>query len=208
MNHFAHLSLAQPTVESTVGNLLGDFARGLDQQKLPPAVYAGLLNHRAVDRFTDAHPRVRAMKNAFSPARRRFAGIALDIYFDHLLLTHWPRFERRNPDALIADLYRRMAAGRAMMPGENMRRVTQRMIDYDWFGSYRDLDAVAESLDRVAARIRFANRFGNAIEELTANCALIEDGFFEFYPALQRHVAELAIETPLRGPRGRSNLAN
>ena len=96
MNHFAHLVLSQPTVESTVGNLLGDFARGLDQSTLSPAVLAGLKNHRAVDRFTDNHPKVNALKQCFSKKRRRFAGIALDVYFDHLLMRHWHQFDQRN----------------------------------------------------------------------------------------------------------------
>ncbi len=201
MNHFAHLVLAQPTLESTVGNLLGDFARGLDPQQLSPSVRAGLLNHRAVDRFTDSHPRVIEMKRAFSDRRRRFAGIALDIYFDHLLINHWESFDGRDLDNLIGEFYRRMSAGRALMPGENMRRVTRRMIEYDWFGSYRHHDAVAESLDRVAARIRFDNGFANAIEELERNRDMIRDGFFEFYPDLKAHVGELALETPERQGR-------
>ena len=195
MNHFAHLVLSQPTLESTVGNLLGDFARGVDAERLPPAVRAGLDNHRAVDRFTDTHPRVVEMKRAFSHKRRRFAGIALDIYFDHLLIRHWDRFERRDLDGLIGEFYRRMDAARDLMPGENMRRVTRRMIEYDWFGSYRDLDAVAESLDRVAARIRFRNDFADAIEDLLHNREMIREGFLEFYPQLRAHVTELALET-------------
>jgi acyl carrier protein phosphodiesterase len=194
MNHFAHLVLSRPTVESTVGNLLGDFARGVDPAALPAPVRAGLLNHREVDRFTDSHPLVREMKQGFSRKRRRFAGIALDIYFDHLLLEHWQKFEQGALEVAITGFYRRMAAGQSMMPGENMRRVTRRMIEYDWFGSYRDVDAVAESLDRVAGRIRFANDFDNAIEELQRNHDFIRDGFLEFYPQLQRHVEEQAIE--------------
>jgi acyl carrier protein phosphodiesterase len=194
MNHFAHLVLAQPTVESTVGNLLGDFARGVDAGSLPPPVRAGLLNHRAVDRFTDNHPLVCEMKRGFSRRRRRFAGIALDIYFDHLLIQHWEQFEARALDAVIDACYQRMAAGQALMPREEMRRTTRRMIEYDWFGSYRDLDAIAESLDRVASRIRFVNRFDNAIEDLLANEARIREAFLEFYPQLQRHVREQGIE--------------
>jgi len=195
MNHFAHLVLAQPTVESTVGNLLGDFARGVDADALAPTVRAGLLNHRAVDRFTDSHPLVLEMKRGFSRERRRFAGIALDIYFDHLLIDYWERFEQRPLEGLISGFYRRMAAGQALMPGQDMRRVTRRMIEHDWFGSYRELDAIAASLDRVAARIRFANRFAHAIEDLQRNDELIRQGFLEFYPQLRRHVAEQAIET-------------
>jgi acyl carrier protein phosphodiesterase len=194
MNHFAHLVLAQPTVESTVGNLLGDFARGVDQQQLTPAIMAGLRNHRAVDRFTDNHPLVQEMKSGFSSQRRRFAGIALDIYFDHLLINHWDSFEQRSLAYLIVRFYQRMAEGQEMMPGENMRRVTKRMIEYDWFGSYRGIDAIAESLDRVAERIRFANQFNNAIEDLQRNHDMIRDGFFEFYPQLQQHVLAQAIE--------------
>jgi acyl carrier protein phosphodiesterase len=70
------------------------------------------------------------------------------------------------------------------------------MIDYDWFGSYRDADAIAEALDRVAARIRFANDFDNAIEDLQRHHDLIRDGFFEFYPQLQQHITEQGLEAP------------
>jgi acyl carrier protein phosphodiesterase len=134
------------------------------------------------------------MKSGFSSQRRRFAGIALDIYFDHLLINHWDSFEERSLVDLIAGFYQRMTEGQEMMPGENMRHVTGRMIEYDWFGSYRELGAIAESLDRVAGRIRFANRFDNAIEDLQRNHDMIRDGFFEFYPQLQQHVLAQAIE--------------
>jgi len=87
-----------------------------------------------------------------------------------------------------------MAEGRKMMPHADMQRVTKRMIEYDWFGSYRHIDAVAEALDRVAGRIRFANDFDNAIEDLQRSHEMIEQGFLEFYPQLQRHVTEQAIE--------------
>ena len=194
MNHFAHLVLAQDTVASTVGNLLGDFARGLDTQSLPAAVMAGLLNHRAVDRYTDAHSLVVEMKSRFSPQRRRFAGIALDIYFDHLLISHWQSFEQRDLATTIDAFYRRMQKGQALMPGEDMRSVTARMVRYDWFGSYADLDRVAESLDRVAMRIRFENNFANAIEDIAQNQDFIRDGFLEFYPQLQAHISELGLE--------------
>ncbi len=195
MNHFAHLVLAQPTLESTVGNLLGDFARGVDQRTLPPAVRAGLHNHRAVDRYTDQHPLVREMRRRFSPQRRRFAGIALDIYFDHLLINYWEQLEHRQLDPLIETFYRRMSTGRSLMPNENMRQVTRRMVDYDWFGSYREIAAVADALDRVARRIRFANAFDNSIEELLRNETEIRAGFLEFYPELRRHVDELGLES-------------
>ena len=194
MNHFAHLVLSQPTLESTVGNLLGDFARGLDQSALDPAVLAGLNNHRAVDRFTDSYIRATGIKQCFSPDRRRFAGIALDVYFDHLLMNHWLEFDARNLNDVIEEFYARMESGQALMPGSEMRRVTSRMIADDWFGSYRNIDSVAEALDRIAMRIRFANQFGNVIEDLRRHEDTILKLFIEFFPDLKAHVSSLALE--------------
>jgi acyl carrier protein phosphodiesterase len=197
MNYFAHLVLSQPTLESTVGNLLGDFARGIDQSALDPAVMAGLNNHRAVDRFTDSYIRATGIKQCFSPDRRRFAGIALDVYFDHLLMNHWHEFDARNLNDVIVEFYARIEGGRALMPGSEMRRVTSRIISDDWFGSYRDIDSVAEALDRIAIRIRFANQFGNIIEDLRRHEDIILELFFDFFPELKAHVSSLALETKL-----------
>jgi len=195
VNHFAHLVLSQPTIESTVGNLLGDFARGVDLTALEPSIVAGLLNHRAVDRFTDSHPHISRLKTRFSPRRRRFAGIALDIYFDHLLISDWSRFETGTPEQAIEVFYQRMDAGQFFMPGEEMRRVTARIVRYDWFGSYRYIDSVARALDRVAGRIRFANQFDNAMEDLLCHEEEIRDVFRDFYPQLKSHISTLGIET-------------
>ena len=188
MNHFAHLVLSQPTVESTVGNLLGDFARGVDYQGLSSEVAAGLDNHRAVDRFTDAHEATQSLKSLFSRQRRRFAGIALDVYFDHLLMKHWQHFDKRPLQVVIDEFYRRMRKGQNLMPSRNMQNTTQRMIDYDWFGSYRDVDSIAHALDRIASRIRYENRFNNAIEDIVDNQAAIENAFLVFFPQLIKHV--------------------
>lgn len=200
MNYFAHLVLSQPTIESTVGNLLGDFAKGVDRNQLDSAVTCGLDNHRAVDRFTDAQESIRELKRLFSPQRRRFAGIALDVYFDHLLMKHWQVFDSRPLQTIIDDFYLRMTRGRDLMPSTNMRNTTQRMVEYDWFGSYRDIDSIAQALDRIAGRLRFENRFNNSIEDIVANQAVIGETFLAFFPQLVEHVDHLQIETNNRLP--------
>ncbi|MFT5659274.1 MAG: acyl carrier protein phosphodiesterase [Gammaproteobacteria bacterium] len=194
MNYFAHLYLSQPTVASTVGNLLGDFAKGVVVGDLPQAVLVGLHNHRAVDRFTDTHPVVKDLIQLFSQRRRRFGGIALDVYFDHLLMKHWSRFDERPLDEAIETCYRRMQLGQDLMPSAHMVTTTSKIVSYDWFGSYRDIQSVAMALDRIAARIRFGNHFEHAIEEIEQHQNVIEQGFLEFFPQLVRHVQLLELE--------------
>jgi acyl carrier protein phosphodiesterase len=194
MNHLAHLFLAQATVASRTGNLMGDFARGIDTSQLREPVRLGLINHRAIDAFTDQHPSVVASRRLFSAQRRRFAGIALDILYDHLLIRHWQRFARVDREPFIARLYQDLEQNQNEMPAK-MASVVSLMVQHDWFGAYGELDKVGYALDRVAGRIRFSNRFSGVIEELNVLYEELEDGFLEFFPDLLSYVEQQAIET-------------
>lgn len=164
---------------SRVGNLLGDFSRGLDIDSLSPVVLAGLHNHRRVDQFTDQHPQVQQMKSSFTRQRRRFAGIALDVLFDHFLLVHWNQYSAIPKEQLVAELYDDLIAGQSLMP-ERMQQVTSRLVEHDWFRSYESLDGVAYALDRIATRIRFEHGFGGVGTELEMHYEQFECGFHQF----------------------------
>lgn len=194
MNFFAHLVLAQPNVHSRVGNLLGDFARGVDITTLSPVVAEGLVNHRRVDQFTDHHSEVRQMKTCFSSQRRRFSGIALDVLFDHYLLSHWDQYSAVPKQAFITELYSDLQAGQGLMPSR-MQQVTSRIAEQDWFRSYETLDGVAYALDRIASRIRFENRFDGIGEELEQHYDRFEDGFNRFFPELIAEFGSPVIRT-------------
>lgn len=203
MNHLAHLFFAQPTVQSRVGNLLGDFARGVKADELPDAMRRGLENHWAVDSYTDQHPEVRASKALFSSRRRRFAGIALDVLYDHFLIIHWAEFADRRRNSFVGEVYSDLEEGRGLMPSQ-MARVVGRMIRHDWFTAYGDLQQIGFALDRVAERIRFRNNFDGAVEEIEAHYDELEAHFLRFFPDLIAHVQSRAIETPMNGPSGES----
>lgn len=193
MNYLAHLYLSRPTVPSRVGNLLGDYRRGTLHSPLPHAVRRGLENHHAVDAFTDSHPLVRAARARFSRRRRRFAGIILDVLFDHFLIRHWERFATTGLDNWVDQLYRDLRSGQSLMPPA-MREATERMVRQDLFRAYGELGNVGYALDRIAARIRFENRFHGAIEEIREQEPKLEATFLAFFPQLVGHVETLAIE--------------
>lgn len=193
MNYLAHLYFARPTPASRVGNLLGDFRRGIPVSDFPPAVRAGLHNHLCVDAFTDSHAAVRSAKQCFSRPRRRFAGVALDVLFDHFLIRHWRRFSDTDLDAFIDACYRDLASGRELMPAP-MRRQTRRMAEYDWLRAYARMDNVGLALERMATRIRFRNDFAAIMEEIEPRESELEALFLRFFPALCRHVQERDME--------------
>lgn len=167
-----------------MGSILGDFTRGVDLSTLPDSVKQGVRHHRAVDSFTDQHPDVLASKQVFSPQRRRFAGVALDILYDHFLLRHWNRFSCIEREAFITRIYNELQQKEHLMP-EKMARVTRRMVWNDWFGAYQELENIGYALDRVAGRIRFRNEFTGMITEIRANEDELERNFLSFFPDLQ-----------------------
>lgn len=192
MNYLAHLFLAQPNTDSRVGNLLGDFARGIDRSVLSEGVHNGLLNHWLVDRFTDQHIEVKRLKELISLQRRRFSGIILDVVFDHYLIKHWEQYAAESFAESCSQYYADLRAGHHLMP-LRMQQVTARIVEQDWFSSYSTLEGVGYALDRITGRIRFPNAFAGAIEELELLDKEIEHSFLRFMPAL-------LDEVRLRGP--------
>jgi len=189
LNHLAHLFLAPDSPRARVGSLLGDFARGIVPEDLPREVRVGLQHHRAVDAFTDQHPQVIASKRLFSPQRRRFSGVALDILYDHYLLRNWQRFSHVEADIFIEQVYGELDANTSLMP-DRMRRVTQQIVHHDWFHSYMDLENIGYALDRVASRIRFRNSFHGIIEEIKAHDQELERRFLSFFPELKHYATK------------------
>lgn len=193
MNYLAHITLAKTTADSLVGNLLGDFCKGVAVEQLSNAMQAGLANHRAVDRFTDSHPLVKQTKGEFSALRRRFAGVALDVLFDHLLIRHWSRFYQTDFVSFKLQVYQRLAQAEPLMP-EAMQQIMRKVRLYDWFAQYQQLTDVGVALDNIARRIRFNNQFSGMLDEITPLYPQLEQIFLQFYPQLIQHVAALGLE--------------
>ena len=196
MNYLSHLFLSQPTIESRVGNLLGDFRKGVDISSLPNKVSLGYDNHRLVDRFTDSHAKVEDLRALISPQRRRFAGIMLDMVFDHFLIVHWHNFEDRSFQLCRDVYYQDLKNGQHLMP-ERMQKVTTKLAENDWFSAYSELDGIGFALDRISERIRFENDFAGSITELETHKNQMEDVFLAFFPELVNEINRQKLETKI-----------
>jgi len=187
MNYLAHLFLAKATEDSHFGNLLGDFRRGVDTSQFSEAVQRGLANHYEVDRFTDTHQSVVNAKALFEPSRRRFAPVALDIYFDHLLIKHWAVFCDEPFDSFTQRSFTLLERRLSQMP-RAMQHSIGHMITHNWFEDYATEDGIAKAITAVSKRIRFKNTFYRAVDDIVVNRNIIEKEFLDFFPELHRHV--------------------
>jgi acyl carrier protein phosphodiesterase len=193
MNYLAHLFLAKPTADSQFGNLLGDFRRGVDVTSFSPDVRRGLENHYAVDKFTDQHDLVKEAKTLFHQSRRRYAPVAIDIYFDHLLIKHWSRFCDQPFSSFCSQRFELLEMRLPQMP-RTMQHSVGHMITHNWFNDYAREEGIAKAITVVAKRIRFKNDFHKSVDDIASNKAKLESLFLSFLPELIEHVNEKAIE--------------
>ena len=189
MNYLAHLHLGGDRPAQLLGSLYGDFVKGPLAGQWPAPIEASIRLHRRIDAFTDAHPQVVAARARFPAARRRYAGILLDLFFDHCLARHWQCFAVQPLDDFAAQVYRVLAAEPALPP--RLAQVAPRMAAQDWLGSYRDFAVLEQVLRGMQRRLSKPEGLDGAMDELQALYQPLSEDFLAFYPQVQAAVERL-----------------
>lgn len=183
MNLLAHALSASPDAELMLGSLIGDFVRGRIDPTLPPKIRAGIALHRAIDAYTDAHADVAAARALFEPPFRRYAGILLDMWFDHLLARQWSRFGEGDLDD-FSDSVRDLLAVNAELVPERMRGFVTYLEANRLPAAYRETAVIGNALRGMSRRLKRANPLGEALPVLVALHAPLQKCFDAFFPEL------------------------
>lgn len=208
MNYLAHVFVSHATPAAITGAILGDFVKGRPPEHWNPEVTAAIRLHRAVDRYTDQHPAVAASRAQISPERRRFAGVLVDIFYDHFLARHWSHYHGRPLAEFTRSVYAVLLPQHARLP-ERLQRVLPRMAADDWLASYADVAAVQAALGGIARRFRYPERaqvLCTGAADLRRSYAVLEEHFSEFIPqlvAFARAYAEKASAPDSAAPGSR-----
>jgi acyl carrier protein phosphodiesterase len=182
MNYLAHLHLGGPQPGQLLGSLYGDFVKGSLQGHYAADIEAAIRLHRRIDVFTDAHPVVRVAVARFPAERRRYAGILLDLFFDHCLACHWDDYADE-PLALFTDRVYRTLAAEAQLPGR-LALIAPRMAEQDWLGSYREFAVFERVLPNMQRRLSRPEGLAGALVELERLYPRLLEDFRAFYPEL------------------------
>ena len=206
MNYLAHLALAGTEPGAMVGAVLGEFVRGRIAQGhtdpgntapghmsseqttsgLDTHIHHGILLHRKIDVYTDAHEVTRVSRNRFQGRLRRYAGIVVDLTYDHFLATKWSSYSQLPLSDFITMVYQALTSNRASFSGRALR-VVDGMCEHDWLGSYVHLDNVVDALKGVSSRLSRPNPLGDCEAALADAYEGLEADFDEFFPQLLQH---------------------
>lgn len=200
MNWLAHVLLSSDDTQFRLGNLLADVVRGEQLQAQSAAFQLGARQHKLIDAFTDAHPCVRTSRTRLQATHRRFSGVLVDIFYDHLLASDWDRYCTQPLPAFTAAFYRAAAPAIPTLPDEAGSMVA-RIIDHDLLTAYASTQGLHESLHRLSQRLqaRWQRPFHleSSLHELQRQRAGFAADFATFFPQLQAYIHQLPVGTPI-----------
>ena len=189
MNFLAHLYLSKTFDDAMVGNLMADFVKGNPAGLHNREVCQGIALHRSIDTFTDAHPVVRESKARLSPTYRHYAGVIVDIFYDHFLAVHWGQFNGVPLPEFARAVYRLLNEKKPLLT-DQMRMVAKYMQEQNWLVGYAQLAGIERVFQGMARRTRFVSGMERATEDLRRDYTYYEKEFFRYFPDLIRYVEE------------------
>jgi acyl carrier protein phosphodiesterase len=194
MNYLAHLHLGGQRPGQMLGSLYGDFVKGRLQGQFDPEIEAAIQLHRSIDVFTDRHPRVDIALSRFSITRRRYAGIVLDVFFDHCLARDWTLYADQPLEQFTAHVYRVLSA-EPQLP-ERLARIAPHMVANDWLGSYQEFEVLEQVLRGISRRLTRPEELAGAMRELRGLYEPLSEDFRLFYPQLQHFAQNRSHKSP------------
>ena len=157
MNFLAHLVLAGDDEYLRLGAMLGDFVRG--RQALagyPPELARGILLHRHIDAYTDSMRSVAELREGFSPPFRRYAGIIIDLGFDHVLACRWDRYGTGTLEGFDRGVRDLLDRQRQWVP-QRLQRFMAYADRRGLFAAYREEAEILHSLRGIGRRLSRPN---------------------------------------------------
>lgn len=186
MNFLAHCLLSGDDADILLGQLAADFLpAGADLEQWNTGVQRGIARHYQIDHFMDGHPLVARGRARFFPKYRHYSAVLMDVFYDHLLATHWEEFSGVSLDEFAPWVYSVLQTRRAECP-PRLSVLIPHLIGDDWLRGYAGENGVLRALARLQKRGTRGVMLTQAWEDFGAQRMLFEAEFREFFPQVQR----------------------
>ena len=176
MNFLAHAFLVGDEPALIVGGVLGDWIKGPLPGVLPEDLAQGVALHRAIDSHAETHPAFRRSRARVGAARRRYSGVLVDIFYDHLLARDWASYHDESLPAFCSGVYRLIGERLDDIPAA-ARPAMALMASEAWLQSYSDLAGIADVLVRMSRRARQPNPLAGGEAEFLSDASGFADDF-------------------------------
>ena len=184
MNFLAHIYLSGDNDFIKIGNFMADGIRGNDYLNFPEQVKKGIILHRHIDTFTDAHPTYRISKHRLHEKYGHYAGVIMDILYDHFLAKNWSVYSDVSLEDYAAKFYQSLEDNYDILT-EKTKGVMPYMMERNWLVSYATIAGIEMILFQMDYRTKHRAHMQEAITELQEFYVKFEEEFTLFFEELR-----------------------
>ena len=192
MNYLAHIYLSGTNDLLKIGNFMADSIKGNTYKLFDDEITKGILLHRHIDSFTDAHPIYRKSKHRLHEKYGHYSGVIMDILYDHFLAKNWTSYSDESLEDYAANFYNLLQNNEAILT-EKIKSIIPYMIEQNWLVSYASLTGIEKILYQMDYRTKHRVHMQEAMVELQAFYLEFEEEFFLFFDELIKSCKEKII---------------
>lgn len=168
---------------------MGDFVKGSNLTHLPEMVAKGVVLHREIDSYTDSHPTVMKSKDKLRKKYRHYAGVIVDMYYDHFLAINFEDYHSLALDQFAQEKYALLENHWDLIPPRGQHMLPY-LIRGDWLSNYAKKEGIHRSLTGLSRRTKFKSNLELAIQDLVTHYDEFEEEFKEFFEEIQQHISQ------------------
>ena len=183
MNYLAHIYLSGDNDLVTIGNFIADGIKGKRYKKHSKEIQIGILLHRHIDTYTDAHKTVRLSTKRLHAKYSHYSGVIVDILYDHFLAKNWATYCDTPLDEYAENFYDLLEANYDLLP-LRIQKMMPYMLADNWLLSYASIDGITRVLEGVNRRTKNRSSMNEAVVELEAFYTEFEKEFSDFFDEL------------------------
>lgn len=189
MNFLAHIYLSGDSDLIKIGNFMADGVRGNNYLQLHSDIQKGVVLHRSIDTFTDAHPVFRQSTKRLHSNYHHFSGVIVDVFYDHFLAKNWNLYSDEKLEDYVANFYKSLDANHNLLT-EKALLMKPYMIQQNWLLSYQTIEGIEKILSQMDNRIKRESNMRLSVQELRLFYKEFEADFRIFFEDLRKHSSE------------------
>lgn len=163
----------------------------------PPNIRRGLLLHRKIDSFTDTHKIVSQSKKHMAAQYGKWAGIVIDIVYDHFFIMNWDKICPIPLDEYKEDIFDVLQKYYPVLP-ERVKYFVPSFIQNDWIGTYSTTEGIVNVLYNMSLRTHLPDYSQYAAEVLRKHYVQLNSEFMTYFPELINYVIDnFEVRIPL-----------
>jgi acyl carrier protein phosphodiesterase len=196
MNFLAHIYLSGKKPGVKLGNFIGDWVKGKSYTEFPSDIQTGVLMHRDIDTYTDKHPVIKKSAARVKDIYNRYAGIVIDILYDHLLAAHWDSFSRIPLQRFASGFYAILLSHYYILP-KTVKDITFKLILSNRLVTYRKKEGLRNALSVMAGYTSLPDRGDQMLQHLDEQYHLYVEEFYTFFAEIMKYIEQkYEVELP------------